>query len=159
MRTRVFVFEDNETLRSMICTLLESRGYEVRPFSDPSLCPMYLDRNCPCPHSDACADAIITDVNMPNVTGLELLENLNQNGCKVKCRAVMSGGWTDKDLDEARRLGCRIFEKPFRLDEILEWLNDCEKAIDSKRKLTELSKLNLERPPKETDGRPSPSRG
>jgi CheY-like chemotaxis protein len=138
MKARVFVFEDNETLRSMLCLVLESRGYEVMCYSEPGLCPMHLDRKCPCPHQYACADAIITDLNMPHITGLEFLEDRIQNGCKVKCRAVMSGGWTDEGLDRAKRLGCQVFEKPFRFDELMRWLDECEKKIDPDRKLSDV---------------------
>jgi len=145
MKARVFVFEDNDTLRSMLCSLLESRGYEVMCFSEPGLCPMYLERGCPCPHDHACADIIITDINMPNVTGLEFLENRIQNGCKVGNRAVMSGGWTDEELEHAERLGCRIFEKPFKFDELMKWLNECEKKIDPDRKLLDLAEGDLGR--------------
>jgi len=138
MNLRAFVFEDNDTLRSMIVSILESRGYEVMSYSEPSLCPMSLDRECPCPLEHACADIIITDINMPNMTGLEFLENRKKNGCKVQNRAVMSGRWTDEELDEARGLGCQVFEKPFRFRDLFEWLDECEKKVDPKRRLSQL---------------------
>ncbi|NIS60195.1 MAG: response regulator [Proteobacteria bacterium] len=144
MKLRAFVFEDNDTLRSMIGSILESRGYEVLSYSEPNLCPMSLDRECPCPHEHACADIIITDVNMPNMTGLEFLKNRKQNGCKIENRAVMSGRWTDKELDEAQRLGCQIFEKPFRFKDLSEWLDQCEERIDPKRRLSDLPKRDSE---------------
>ncbi len=144
MKLRAFVFEDNDTLRLMIGSVLESRGYEVMSYSEPNLCPISPDRECPCPHKHACADIIITDIHMPNMTGLEFLKNRKQNGCKVENRAVMSGRWTDEELDVARRLGCQVFEKPFRFRDLYEWLDQCEKKIDPKRRLSDLPERDSE---------------
>lgn len=137
----MFVLEDNDTLRSMLASLLEGQGYEVESFSEPGLCPTYSDHECPCPCQYACADVIISDLNMPKVSGLEFLENRKQHGCKVRCRAVMSGGWTEEQREQARRLGCRLFEKPFRFGEVLEWLEECIRGIDPDRKLSNLTDL------------------
>lgn len=94
MKIRALVFEDNDQLRSLISTILEMRGYEVFTFSEPGSCPLYLKDKCPCPLKHTCADIIITDINMPSVTGLDF-----------------------------KILG--------------NWLDDCEKRIDSERKLSD----------------------
>jgi len=142
LKVRAFVFEDNDSLRGTISAILESRDYEVKAFREPGLCPMCLDQGCKCPRNNACADLIITDLNMPNMTGLELLENRRRNGCKVQNRAVMSGAWTDSELERAKMLGCQVFSKPFRLDSFIAWLGECEKRIDPNRKLSDLPELN-----------------
>jgi DNA-binding NtrC family response regulator len=143
MRSRVFIFEDDDTLRSLLTSLLESQGYEVMSFSEPGFCPLYSERECQCPLEHPCADVIISDLNMPNVTGLEFLENRSQHGCRVKCRALMSGGWTAAEIGRAERLGARIFEKPFKLEEILGWLEECHKQVAPRRRLSDLSDLDL----------------
>ena len=116
MRIRVFVFEDNEAIRSILWQLLDSPGYEVFTFPDPGLCPLHLAAGCRCPEDQACGDIIISDVNMPNITGLEFVENQMKKGCKVKNVALMSGAWSDSDFQYAQSLGCQLFHKPFRLD-------------------------------------------
>lgn len=137
MRIRVFVFDDNENLRSMLWHLLDSRGYEVFTFPDPGLCPLHLATGCPCPEDQACGDIIISDVNMPNVSGLEFVENQMKKGCKVKNVALMSGAWSDSDFQYAQRLGCQPLHKPFTTDEINKWLDECEKRINPKRVLSD----------------------
>ncbi len=140
MRLRAFVFDDDEELRRMIASILERRGYEVFSYSEPLFCPIYLDRECPCPEDYACGDIFITDNSMPNVTGLEFIENQIRLGCKAieKNKVLMSGKWTKAELERAKSLGCKICEKPFRTNKLLGWLDECEKRVDPSRKLSDL---------------------
>jgi hypothetical protein len=55
----------------------------------------------------------------------------------------MSGGWTLEEIGRAKKLGVRIFKKPFKIEEIFRWLEDCQKQIDPGRKLSDLSDLDL----------------
>ena len=115
MRPRVLIFEDNDILRSALQYILSERGYDVFTFSDFKGCPVYESVNHTCPADHACADIIISDVNMPTKTGLEFIKERQQKGCKVKYRALMSGDWTDYGLKYAQELGCHVFQKPFDL--------------------------------------------
>jgi CheY-like chemotaxis protein len=142
MRLRVFVFEDNDTLRSVISSILDTRGYEVFSYSEPLLCPAYLDRECP--HEHPCEDVLITDLNMPHMTGLDFIENQIRHGCKAiaKNRAVLSGDWTQEQRERAERLGCQVFEKPFDFNTLMRWLDECEMRVDRNRELVDLAKLD-----------------
>ena len=122
MALRVLIFEDNDILRSTLEHILEELGYEVFTFPDPEMCPVYDSANHNCPLDHACADVMISDVNMPTQTGLELIKDRRQKGCKIKYRALMSGDWTDFDLKFAQELGCHVFHKPFNLQRMLQWL-------------------------------------
>ncbi|NOZ25510.1 MAG: response regulator [Nitrospirae bacterium] len=137
MRLRAFVFDDDERIRSLLTIVLESRGYSVLAFPDPTRYSLYLDSECSCPPGHVCGDILITDNNMPNMKGLDFIRMRMQNGCRgiVQNKAVMSGTWSAVDLAYARSLGCKIFEKPFMLEEIHRWLDECEKRTDASRKL------------------------
>ena len=140
MKIRAFVFEDYDPLRSVISSILESRRYEVLSYSEPVTCPIYLDRECRCPLEYMCGDIFIMENNMPSMTGLEFIENQTRNACKAirKNKAVISGRWTDAELEQAKRLDCKIFEKPFKTNELLSWLDECERRIEPNRKLSDL---------------------
>ena len=135
MKPRAFVFDDDEQVRSLVSSLLLQRGYDVHQFSEPGSCPLYLEHQCPCPESHTCGDIIITDIDMPNVTGLELIENQIRHGCKVRHFGVMSGNWSDSVVKHASELGCKIFKKPFGIKKFRDWLDQCEKTLNPSRKL------------------------
>ncbi len=137
MKPRVLIFEDNASLRSTLDNILKELGFEVFTFSDPGMCPLRASGDSICPLNHACSDIIISDVNMPTETGLEFIEERLRNGCKIKNRALMSADWSETDLQRAKKLECRIFHKPFNLEELLPWLKECRKRIDSKRELSD----------------------
>jgi hypothetical protein len=117
--------------------MLDQRGYEVFTFSDPAMYQVNNSFNYDCRLDHACADIIISEVNMPTESGFELIKNQKEKGCKIKYRALMSGDCTDSELQTAQKLGCRVFHKPFILGMML-WLDDCRKRIAPERKLSEL---------------------
>jgi hypothetical protein len=55
----------------------------------------------------------------------------------------MSGGWTLEEIRQAKKLGVHVFKKPFKIEEIYRWLEDCQKQIAPGGKLTDLSELDL----------------
>ena len=138
MRPRILIFEDNDILRSTLKYILTERGYEVFSFSDPRMCRVYNSFYHKCSEDYACADIVISDVKMSTKTGLELIKERQQKGCKAKYRALMSGDWSDSDLIEAQELGCTIFRKPFDIKELFQWLEGCIKKINPERKLSDL---------------------
>ncbi len=139
MKLRAFIFDDDEKIRSLLSIIMEKRGYNVLSFPDPSYYSIYLDAECSCPPGHVCGDIWITDNNMPNMKGLEFIQNQLRKVCRgiTQNKAVMSGTWTAVDLAYAKKLGCRIFEKPFLIAEIHKWLDECEKRMDPERKLIE----------------------
>jgi CheY-like chemotaxis protein len=138
MAPRVLIFEDNEILRSTLEAILNEFGYEVFAFSNPGLCPVYDSADYKCSLDHACADIIISDVDMPTKTGLEFIKDRKQKGCKIEYRTLMSGDWTDSSLKYAQELGCRVLHKPFDFEELLQWLDDCSKHITPNRQLSNL---------------------
>ncbi len=137
-RPRAVIIDDDYLLRTLMGDVFKDRGYEVHSSAEPGLSSIFLDSQCSCPVGTHCTNIIITDINMPDMTGLEFIEHQKRNGCKVQNIAVMSGGWTDEKIEHAKRLGCHIFEKPFKIVEIEKWLDNCERKSDPDNKLSGL---------------------
>lgn len=137
IKFRAIVIDDDASCRSLLETLLKHKGYEVISLEEPMACPLYADPFCTCPHEHACGDFLLTDNRMPRMTGLEFVERQSRGGCKgvVVNKAVLSANWSEEDLATARRLGCRVFAKPYNLREISAWLDEREKTIPPGRKL------------------------
>ena len=139
MKIKAIVLEDDDTIRILTAEILKDRGYDVYASSEPLFSPVYLNEECTSP-DEYCTTIVITDINMPNMTGLEFIEHQKSMGCKFQYVAVMSGRWTNEALAHANRLGCQTFSKPFKITEIKKWLDECEERLGYEDKLSNMSR-------------------
>ena len=135
MRRRAVIFEDDALIRFALWKLLDGRGYEVFTFPEPSLCPLHVVRECPCPADTSCADLIISDVNMSGTNGIDFLEGLIHKGCRQRHFALMSGHFSEPDGARASKLGCALFSKPLAMAEFTAWIEEAERSIPPHRRL------------------------
>jgi len=110
-KTRVCVVDDDAAVRDALRTILEDAGYEVAA-SGSSV--EFLDTLAGGPEP-AC---ILSDVRMPEMSGLELLRTLSTRG--MKCPIILITGFADVPMAvEAMKAGAADFiEKPFTGDRI-----------------------------------------
>jgi CheY-like chemotaxis protein len=130
-KLRVNVFDDDVHNLKLLELFMTQRGYEVMTFDRPVNCSLY-DGQPECNNSKPCADIIITDHQMPRMTGLEMLLLHKQRGCKtdIRNKALISGDPYSIDMRLVEELGCSFFSKPLRLGEFFAWLDECEKRVD-----------------------------
>jgi two-component system response regulator FixJ len=111
----VHVVDDDESARESLAFLLEAADFEVISHASPLalLEALPLDG----------AGCVITDMRMPDMTGLELVRELNARGSRVPI--IMITGHGDIPLAvEAMRAGVADFiEKPFGESRMLDALN------------------------------------
>ena len=70
-KSRVLVVEDDETVRQTVSSLLEREGYEVSTANDGFDALLHLKH-------ETTPDLVISDLNMPQMSGFELLSVLRQ---------------------------------------------------------------------------------
>ena len=140
---RILLFDDDKDTCTLFSIFLRGKGYEVLTFASPVTCALISANKCACPRNFACADIVITDMNMPVMTGLELIRHQLSIGCQVppENKAVLSAALTSEQEDEFRSLGCRLLRKPLKLNTLLNWVKDCEKRIPSGRELAPIEDL------------------
>ena len=138
MKLKILVFDQEQSLRELLRTLLAAQGHEVLAYRDPAICPIYSnlqDGWCCCPQERPCADAVLIDMRMPSIGALDFLKLQRRRGCKAldANKAVMSASMT-RALEEAiREFGCHHIKKPFHLGEIKSWINECAGRLAAKR--------------------------
>lgn len=102
----ISVVEDDDSLRVAMVGLIESLGY--RAVSHPSAEAFLDDRE------SRSADCVITDIQMPGLSGIDLKLALNREG--VQTPVIMVTARTEAALHaRARQSGALcVLQKPFR---------------------------------------------
>lgn len=95
---RIMVVDDEEILRLLLADMLESQGYTVESFGGPDEA---LAR-----FRTGSFDLVITDLTMPNMTGLELVRRLRRLSPELP--VIMCTGFYDEDVRrKAEAVGIR----------------------------------------------------
>ena len=106
----VLIVDDEPSFRELLRLFLERAGHEVREAEDGQRAlSLYAEQP---------ADLVITDLAMPEMTGLDLMVTMKRTFGAVKTFVISGRG--DAELQEAKCLGARaVWPKPFNFDDLL----------------------------------------
>jgi two-component system chemotaxis response regulator CheY len=119
----VWIVDDDDEMSHAVKLMLELLDYSVEIFRDArSTARQLIEGQIP--------DAILLDINMPEVSGIDLLEFLRtRSEIKDIPIVMLSSETTDVQVDEAMDLGANGFVfKPVTIDELEEALNKAIRA-------------------------------
>ncbi len=126
----IFVIDDDEAVRRSLCWLVESADHPAKGFVSADA---FLDE---LPTGDG-VGCVVTDVRMPGMSGVELLEELARRGSNLPVVVITAHGDVQMAV-EAMRLGALDFvEKPFEEKALLEAVESA--LLESERRLQTLS--------------------
>jgi len=120
----ILVVDDAEIVRLSISSLLAENGYQVLTANNGLEAMAVI--------ADDTVDLIITDILMPEMDGIELLQQLKKSASVSKVIAISGGGSMKKDtnptllyLSLAMEMGAnRVLAKPFSDDEIINYVRE-----------------------------------
>jgi len=136
-KPRVLIFDDEVTILKQLERYFSMSGYEVFSYNTPAVCPFNESSSESCENLAPCADVVISDFLMPEMTGIELLQGQSRRGCKIdiKMKAIMSGYSGEDLVTQCEDLGCNFFAKPFTSSELPLWINERRKHVDLSQQL------------------------
>ena len=104
----IYIVDDDDAVRFALSLLLETCGWESRAFKS-------VDEFKSAYREDAGISCLVLDLNMPGITGADLLESLESHIPVI----VVTGNADSLLAERARRAGVRaILSKPFS-DQVL----------------------------------------
>ena len=111
---RVLLVEDSATMRTFVTAALEAAGFTVTSSATGFEALKILPR--------ARFDLIITDINMPDITGLELIRFVRESPVHGKVPLVIiSTDGAERDRERGLKLGADAYlVKPFAPEALVE---------------------------------------
>ena len=140
MKLRITVLDIDESIRKLITMIAEGKGHEVIARTEPDTCPLYLDDEQSCTKEHACTDLLIISNRMMKMSGPKLISRQLDHGCKCSSQNKLVLSTTTRKTREyafAEKLGFKVIMKPFRVSEISDWIDECEKRIYSNREMAD----------------------
>lgn len=116
MSTKIMIVDDSRTIRQQVSFTLTKGGYEVIEAEDGLEGLEKLKGN---PE----IKMIISDVNMPNMDGLEMVEKMKTDGVTIPIIMLTTEGATDL-IDRAKKAGAKGWlVKPFKPEQLVAAVN------------------------------------
>ncbi len=119
---RILVVDDEKVIREILSDFLSVEGYVVRAVEDGALALKELERRS--------YNLVISDLKMPNMGGLELIERIMQQQIPV-LTVIMTGFGTVETAIEAMKKGAYDYIlKPFKVEEVVHIV---QRGLDRQR--------------------------
>ncbi len=110
MKAKILVVDDEESIREFLEIMLKKEGYEITLAEDGQKAKELVQKKS--------FDLIISDLQMPNMTGIDLLKYIRQNYPEVLFMMITAFGTTETAV-EAMKMGAYDYlTKPFKIDEV-----------------------------------------
>ena len=110
MKSRILIVDDEESIREFLEIMLKKEGYEITTAVDGLNAKEILSKKS--------FDMVISDMQMPNMTGIELLKYVKDTYPDLVFMIITAFGTTETAV-EAMKMGAYDYvTKPFKIDEV-----------------------------------------
>jgi response regulator RpfG family c-di-GMP phosphodiesterase len=108
---RILVVDDEEVIRDILADFLAMEGFEVRTAPDgvAALAELVQGRY----------DLVLSDLKMPNMGGIELLDSIAQHAPQVVTIIMTGFGTVETAIDAMKRGAYDYIMKPFKMEEVV----------------------------------------
>ena len=133
VRGTVLIVDDEEAIRESLRMVLEYEGYRVREAGNGEKALSEVRRVPP--------DAVVLDIKMPEMDGMEVLRSLRERGYEMPVIVVTGHGDITTAIEATKQGAFDFFEKPLQRDRVLLSLRN---ALESYRLQQDSSSLHAQ---------------
>jgi len=116
---QVIIVDDEEYILDFMKSELEFNKLEVSSFSSSTKAIEYIERL----ENKTQNFFVITDYCMPEMSGIDMIEELISKGVVLSYSILLSGLIPKDDLERASKIkGLEVMEKPVDLDQVISFI-------------------------------------
>lgn len=109
---RIVLVDDERSMRELLAVLFGSNGYDVRVCSGATQALRSLEERS--------ADVVLSDICMPDITGLDLCRTLRQKHPGLPVILMTGSNLNYEDNEYAQTQAFRLLLKPFKNNDVLD---------------------------------------
>jgi CheY-like chemotaxis protein len=117
----VLVVDDDDSTRNMLLAVLRQAGFAADPAASGEEALSRLDTTN--------YSAVVLDVVMPGISGIEVMRQLASTGRHTKCVVLMSAGIESLLDDAPPALVHTKLRKPFNIKDVVEAVRGCVESL------------------------------
>jgi len=136
MNGKILVIDDEVSILEVVKLGLEEAGFKVDVFSDPIEALNQI--------SESKYDAVLSDINMPEMSGLEVLRRCKKINPESVVILITAYSSIDSAIEAIRGGALDYIRKPFRMEELILRLNEALDKVRIKKSLKNLREEKLE---------------
>jgi len=121
-RPRVLVVDDEKFIRDILADFLGMEGYEVRTAEDGQAALSEMSKSA--------YDVVISDLKMPKMGGIELLDEIAKRTPNVLTVIMTGFGTVETAIDAMKRGAYDYVLKPFKVEEVVHII---QRALEKQR--------------------------
>jgi response regulator RpfG family c-di-GMP phosphodiesterase len=121
-RPRVLVVDDEKFIRDILADFLGMEGYEVRTAEDGQAALQEMSKTA--------YDVVISDLKMPKMGGIELLDEIAKRTPNVLTVIMTGFGTVETAIDAMKRGAYDYVLKPFKVEEVVHII---QRALEKQR--------------------------
>lgn len=110
-RVRIMVVDDDRRMRRLLARFLFREGYEVEEAPDGSVAAEVLAARP--------MDVVLTDVRMPGMDGLELMESIRDHSPETAVILMTAFGTEDSRAEALEEGADGYLSKPFQIEDVV----------------------------------------
>src|SRR5262245_16588631 len=120
---QILVVEDHPESVELLRMILEDEGYSVQSVETGRRAIQAVSAQSSEEIPDPPPDLILLDLRLPDMTGVEVVRELQEKLPEVPPVVFLSAGSPQSLKEAARSVGAAAVRKPFNLDELFEVIN------------------------------------
>lgn len=111
----IYVVDDDDGMRRALSLLLSTVGYTTEVYARPGDFLAHFKREEP--------GCLVLDIRMPEMSGLELQQQLNRSGCMLPIIFITGHGDVPMAVQAMKAGAFEFIQKPFRDQDLLDQIN------------------------------------